>query len=67
MNDLQKAYLDGASMAYRDVAEKLRTMISKAPPEIAELLKAMTPFADSCALKADGIYKEAELLEGIRQ
>lgn len=62
-NDLQQAYLDGAAMAYRDVATKIKEMILKAPSEIGEMLKCMEPFADSCLKKADGIYEEADRIE----
>lgn len=62
-NQLQQAYLDGASMAYKDVATKMRQMIADAPKEIRGMLSAMEPFADSCMKKASGIYEEAKRIE----
>lgn len=67
MNELQKAYLDGAAMAYRDVAAKLRNMIKEAPPSFKSFMAAMEPFAITCELKAKEVYKEAERIKGVRQ
>ena len=60
MNEAQQIYCDGAAMAYRDVARKIKQMILDAPPEVKGMMSAMEPFADSCLLKADEVYKEAE-------
>lgn len=62
-NDLQRAYLDGAAMAYRDVARKIKQMILDAPEEIKGMIGCMEPFADSCLKKAGGVYEEAERIE----
>lgn len=63
MNDLQKAYLDGASMAYKDVAQKIRDMITNAPSRIKDVIGVMEPLAVSCDLKSQEVYKEAERIE----
>lgn len=67
MNDLQKAYLDGASMAYKDVADKMRSMITNCPSEIKGMMEGWLPFADSIALKSQEVYREAERMEGVKQ
>ena len=62
-NELQKAYLDGAAMAYRDVAAKIKQMVNDAPSSIKGLMSCMEPLAESCMKKADGVYEEAERIE----
>lgn len=62
-NELQQAYLDGAAMAYRDVASKIQDMIRKAPSEIKGLMTCMETLAESCLKKADGVYEEAGRIE----
>ena len=54
-----RTYCDGAAMAYRDVAAKLRNMVDTAPPELRTVMEAMLPFAESCEKKAVGVYDEA--------
>lgn len=56
MKELQKAYLDGASMAYKDVARKIRDMIDKAPIEVRPLMACMEPMIDACNTKAKEVY-----------
>jgi hypothetical protein len=67
INELQQAYLDGASMAYKDIADKMRQMIKNCPPEIKNMMEGWLPFADSVALKAQEVYREAERIDGARQ
>ncbi len=57
MNGLQKAYCDGASMAYKDAADKLFDMIAKAPNEIAGFMDAFKPFATALMEKANKVYE----------
>jgi hypothetical protein len=63
MNSLQKAFLDGASVAYTDVADKVESMLAKAPAELKEVLEIMRPFGEACRKKAIGLYAEAENME----
>lgn len=57
------AYCDGAAMAYRHVAAKLRDMIARAPNELKPSLEYLTHFADACEAKAREVYKEADRFE----
>lgn len=70
-NDLRDklvtTYCDGAAMAYRDVAAKLRQMIRDAPPMIRPLLSSLEPFAESCERKAKEVYLESERYEKERR
>lgn len=67
-SELQKAYLDGASMAYKDVSDKLYQMIEDAPESVRGIMSAMEPFAKSCRMKAAEVYLEADRMEnGVRQ
>lgn len=63
MNNHQKSYLDGAAMAYRDVAKLITGMISRSPAEIKSMVEIMRPIADVCEKKAMEVYKEAERIE----
>lgn len=69
MNELQKAYCDGAAMAYQDASDKLRDLMKKAPAGsfIAEMISAMEPFADALDVKAVEVYKECDRFMGKRQ
>jgi hypothetical protein len=64
VNDAQKAYIDGAAMAYQDVADKMNEMIDKAPAPLKDLMETWRPFARSVEAKAKGIHEEAERMEG---
>lgn len=66
MNDLQRAYLDGASMAYRDVADKIDDMIHRAPLPLRGLLSVLKPLADCCRAKSKEIYREVARMDGTR-
>jgi hypothetical protein len=68
MNELTEAYCNGAAMAYRDVAHKLRDMVEKCPAELRPLMEGMLPFAESCEQKARLVYDEAkQYSSGVRQ
>lgn len=67
MNDKQKAYCDGAAMAYRDCAKKMDELINNSPAAIAEIMQGMRPFADAMRAKASEVYKEVERILGDRQ
>ena len=66
MNSLQKAYVDGASMAYKDAADKIDELIELAPTELKPYVMILKPFGDALRLKSKCIYTEAERLEGVR-
>ena len=66
MNDLQKAYCDGASMAYRDAAEKLAKMRRDAPEEVSMLFEALIPLEAALIAKSGEVYREVERLLGVR-
>lgn len=67
MNDLQKAYCDGATMAYKDAAAKMRQIINDAPPSLHLILRSMEPFAECLERKALEVHRECERFNGIRQ
>jgi hypothetical protein len=67
MTEAQRIYCDGAAMAYRDVAAKVRQMIAAAPVEIKHLMEACEPLAISCENKAKEVYKEFERMEAPKQ
>ena len=46
MHDLQKAYVNGAAMSYRDVASKLEALIDSAPSETSAVLNCLKPFVE---------------------
>lgn len=60
MTNEMRLYCDGAAMAYRDVAAKLRELIANAPPELKSILQGLEPFAAATELKAVEVYREAE-------
>lgn len=69
MNTYLQAYVDGASMAYRDVAGLVRDMLSKIPEDLSEgkplLVFSLTSIANACEAKAIGTQKEADRIIGI--
>lgn len=67
MNTNQKSYLDGASMAYRDCADKVEELIKNAPDDLKIFFDAMLPIAVAMRMKAAEIHKEAKRYEGERQ
>lgn len=64
-----KAYLDGASMAYKDTAQMIRNMIENCPPDVKVFMVALDPIALTCETKAKTfVYTEADIfLNGVRQ
>lgn len=60
LNPLQKAYCDGAAMAYRDCAGQILTMIDKAPPEVREFVQYLAPLADANNAKALEVFEECK-------
>jgi len=48
---LQQAFLDGATMAYQDVATQIRKMVKEAPESLKGFMEAWSPFADACETK----------------
>lgn len=67
MNKAQQAYLDGASMAYKDCADFIDRLVSEAPSEIQPLMQVLSPISIGMRLKAKGVYEEAARMEGVKQ
>lgn len=64
MNEKQRAFLDGASMAYKDCAKFCRDTGSKSPKEIEDFIKPLfETIAKSCEEKAKRVYSEAMLFD----
>jgi hypothetical protein len=60
MNENIKAYIDGASMAYIDVAKYIGDLAANTPSEFPHLVEVLTTIAEACQTKSEGIRKEAE-------
>ena len=67
MNENQKAYLDGAAMAYRDCSSLLKRMIDNSPDELKKILQGLSPIVMAMNAKASEVYTEAERFLGERQ
>lgn len=67
MTPLQKSYCDGAAMAYRDCAARIREMTNNAPPQLKPILQGLEPLAQACEKKATEVYQEAVKFKGVRQ
>ena len=63
MNELQKAYCDGAAMAYRDTAKQIEGMVERCPPELKGLMESFAPIAKACMEKSKTVYDAATLFE----
>ena len=58
-NLLEKAYLDGASIAYKDCASILRHLMSVAPDNLKSIVKCFEPLAVEFEDRSKEIYTEA--------
>ena len=68
MNELQKAYVDGAAIAYRDVAQQIIDMINRAPAQIKPVMECLKPIAQACLAKSKDIYIEVDRMqESVKQ
>lgn len=57
MTEAQKAYLDGASMAYKDCGHMIYQLVDNCPDELRDLMESIKPVGEAMMAKSSYVYE----------